>query len=274
MKHFLKSLLIATVISASIAPIANAEILIAPTRVVLENGERSTELVLVNKGTESAAYRVSVENRRMKSDGSMEAADNAMPDERFAKDFVRFTPRRVILEPGAKQTIRISVQTAGLEPGEYRSHLRLQSAPLSAGKTLESMSQTTSDGISIQLIAIRSITIPIIARVGKLDASVTIENASLNTDYAPEEALLVVRMNRMGDRSAYGDVKVFTHDQDAPIFTARGIAIYTPNTHRDVKLALPNDVRDAVQSKTVRITYVSSDPQNPETYADIRTALN
>ena len=184
MTNFLKTLFIATVISASFISTAQAEILVAPTRVVLENGERSTELVLVNKGTEEAAYRVSVENRRMLIDGSMETAEDAQPAENFAKDFIRFTPRRVILEPGGKQTIRISVQTSGLEPGEYRSHLRLQSAPLSAGKTLESVSQTTTDGISIQLIAIRSITLPIIARVGKLDASVKIDTASLDVDYA------------------------------------------------------------------------------------------
>ena len=63
------------------APAAMAEILVAPTRVVLEKGERSTELVLVNKGEEPAAYRISLENRRMLLDGSMEDAVEAVLDQ-------------------------------------------------------------------------------------------------------------------------------------------------------------------------------------------------
>lgn len=274
MKKFITSLLLASCAFGVLPTIAVSEILVAPTRVVLENGERSTELILVNKGTETAAYRISVENRRMKYDGSLESALSAMDGEKFAKDFVRFTPRRVILEPGGKQTVRVSVQTSGLEPGEYRSHLRLQSAPLSAGKTLESVSSTTDDGISIQLIAIRSITIPIIARVGSLEASVEMGEAKLDGNYQDDESLLVVELKRDGNRSTYGDIKIFTDESAEAVFIARGIAIYTPNMEREVRLALPNELRDSLKNKTVRIAYVSSDPQNPKTLADIRTVLN
>lgn len=256
------------------APAAMAEILVAPTRVVLEKGERSTELVLVNKGSETAAYRISVENRRMKIDGSMEDALDTRPGEKFAKDFVRFTPRRVILEPGGKQTVRISAQTAGLEPGEYRSHLRLQSAPVSAGRTLESVSSGSgADGISIQLIAIRSITIPIIARIGILNANVNMESAAFDVSQSQGESLLTVRLERSGTQSTYGDIHIYTDKVRDPVYVARGIAVYTPNTFRDVKLALPDAVRGALKGQSVRIAYISSNPQNPEVYADLRTVV-
>lgn len=256
------------------APAAMAEILVAPTRVVLEKGERSTELVLVNKGSETAAYRISVENRRMKIDGSMEDALDTRLGEKFAKDFVRFTPRRVILEPGGKQTVRISAQTAGLEPGEYRSHLRLQSAPVSAGRTLESVSSgSAADGISIQLIAIRSITIPIIARIGLLDVSVNMESAAFDVSQSEGESLLTVRLERSGTQSTYGDIHIYTDKVRDPVYVARGIAVYTPNTFRDVKLALPDAVRGALKGQTIRIAYVSSNPQNPEVYADLRAVV-
>lgn len=257
------------------APAAMAEILVAPTRVVLEKGERSTELVLVNKGAETAAYRISVENRRMKIDGSMEDALDTRLGEKFAKDFVRFTPRRVILEPGGKQTVRISAQTAGLAPGEYRSHLRLQSAPVSAGRTLESVSSgSATDGISIQLIAIRSITIPIIARIGLLTASVDMESAAFDVGQAEGESLLTLRLERSGNQSTYGDIHIYKDKLREPVYVARGIAIYTPNTQRDVKLALPDAVRGALKGQTVRIAYVSSNPQNPEVYADLRVVID
>lgn len=253
-----------TLTAWAMANMAHAEILIAPTRVVLDPSERSTELVVVNKGSEETAFRLSVENRRMMPDGSMQAADEAAPDELFAKDMVRFSPRRIILQPGERQTVRVSMRLpAGLEDGEYRSHLRLQGAPISAGRTLQSATSEAGDDLSIQLIAIRSITIPVIFRTGNLQASAAIEGLSLQPSQVEDETLLVAKLSRDGTRSTYGDIRLFTEDQNEPVFFARGIAVYTPNPERDVILPIPDVVRDQLAGKPVRMEYVSSDPNAP-----------
>ncbi|CAN0123613.1 unnamed protein product, partial [Chrysoparadoxa australica] len=236
--------LASTLLCLYILPIfAVAEVLIAPTRVVLEKGERTAELVIVNKGTEEAAYRISVENRRMLENGSMEIAEDTRDDELFAKDFVRFSPRRIMLQPGARQTIRVSANTASLQAGEYRSHLRVMSAPTSAGRSLTSAAGPGGEDISIELIAIRSLTIPIIARVGDLDASVQLESAEINPSDNEAESVLVARLNRVGTKSTFGDIQIFVEGQNEPVYFARGIAVYTPNTTRDVMLPLPDEVR-------------------------------
>ena len=120
---------------ASPAPAAD-ELLVAPTPVVLSPDARSSELVLVNKGTETAAFRIAIENRRMREDGSLEDAAEPLPGEAFADDKLHYSPRQLVLEPGARQVVRIMASAPGaLPPGEYRSHLRLMSAPVSAGST-------------------------------------------------------------------------------------------------------------------------------------------
>lgn len=277
MKKFLLNTLVSlsaiTAISATATP-ALAEVLIAPTRVVLENGERSAELVVVNKGQEQAAFRVSVENRRMLENGALETADIAKSNELFAKDYIRFSPRRIVLEPGGRQTVRVSVNTSNLEEGEYRSHLRLMSAPMSAGRALAASGDGTSDSISIQLIAVRSLTIPVIARVGALNATVQIDNAALDNDSQSGETFFVARLNRDGTQSTYGDINLYIDGEAEPIYFARGIAVYTPNTHRDVILPLPEDVRAKLSGQKIRMTYVSSNPAKPEVYADYTTTLN
>lgn len=252
----------------------SAEVMIAPTRVVLEEDARSAELVLVNKGDEEAAFRVSIENRRMNIDGSLETAEAAKDGELFASDFIRFTPRRVVLEPGARQTIRVSAQTAGLAPGEYRSHLRIMSAPMSAGRTLESAAGSSDDGISIQLVAVRSLTIPVIVRVGALEASVEIQEMELNPSENADETFFVARLTREGSKSVYGDVHLYVEGQSEPVYMARGVAIYTPNTHRDITLALPDAVTQQIAGRKVRIAYISSDPQSPEVMAEHKAVLN
>lgn len=269
----LKSLMFASTLIAT-APLAVAELMIAPTRVVLENGERSAELVLVNKGAEEGAFRISLENRRMQDNGSLETISEALDGELFADEFVRFAPRRAMLEAGGRQTIRLSAQTAGLEPGEYRSHLRIMGAPTSAGRTLSEATSSEGESISIELIAIRSVTIPVIVRVGDLDAEVSIGAAETAPSDEEGETLLVTRLTRTGDRSTYGDIQIFVEGQPEPVYFARGIAVYTPNTSRDVYLPMPTLLADSLKGQTVRIAYVSSDPERPGTIAEVTTAVN
>ncbi|MEM7492331.1 MAG: molecular chaperone [Pseudomonadota bacterium] len=269
----LKLGLMATTIALT-GPAASAELMIAPTRIVLEKGERSAELVLVNKGAEQGAYRIGLENRRMLLNGSMEAIEEAREGEYFASDFVRFAPRRAVLEPEGRQSIRISANTSGLEPGEYRSHLRIMGAPTSAGRTLSEATSEGGDNISIELIAIRSITIPVIVRVGDLDAEVVIESAATAPSDEEGETILAVRFQRTGSASTYGDVQVFVPGQKEPVYFARGIAIYTPNTERDVMLPMPSEIAERLKGQDVRIAYISSDPNNPRTIAEVTAFID
>ena len=54
MKLFRKLILMSAASFAVIPSVSVADILIAPTRVVMEQGERSAELVFINKGGEEA----------------------------------------------------------------------------------------------------------------------------------------------------------------------------------------------------------------------------
>jgi hypothetical protein len=264
--------LAAALFAAFAAPVpAAAELLVAPTRVVLTPQARSSELVLVNKGAETAAFRIAIENRRMREDGSLEDAPEAQPGEQFADDKLRYSPRQLVLEPGARQVVRImSTAPADLAPGEYRSHLRLMSAPVSAGTTQIAGEPTADNSLSIELVAIRSITIPVILRVGTLNAEVTMDSAALGTD-PPDQ--LVVRLTRSGTRSTYGDLSFTVDGEKAPAWLVRGAAIYVPNTTRDVIVPLPPEVRAQLAGKRVRIDYTSTDAGDPASAGKLLASL-
>lgn len=266
----LAPVLAAIVIPALPSPAA-AQLMIAPTRVVLAGTERSTELILVNKGDEQTAFRIDVENRRMRSDGALETVTETRSGELFAADMIRFSPRRVVLDPGARQSLRVAVTVpAGLAPGEYRSHLRLMSAPTSAGAATPTASDANDGALSIQLIAVRSITIPVIVRVGALNASASVDSAALTNK---PDNLMVIKLTRAGTRSTYGDLRLTIAGEANPVYNVRGIAIYTPNTDRDVLLPLPADIKAKLVGRDVRIDYVSSDPKAPGLIASRRVQL-
>ena len=63
---------LATAVMMTSAPAqAAGDLLVAPTRVVLD-GDRGTEVILNNIGSETATYRISLELRRMTPDGRLE----------------------------------------------------------------------------------------------------------------------------------------------------------------------------------------------------------
>ncbi|MEE4154819.1 MAG: molecular chaperone [Erythrobacter sp.] len=248
-----------------------AELLVAPTRVTLDERSRTAELVLVNRGEGPAAFRLSLENRRMREDGSLETVEEPLEGELFALDMLRFSPRQLLLEPGARQVVRIMAKSpAGLAPGEYRSHLRLMSAPASAARpAAEENAGDTS--LSIELIAIRSITVPVILRVGKLEATASVDAAALS-EAEPDQ--LAIKLTRSGTRSTYGDITITPEGAAEPVWTVRGVAIYTPNTSREAVLPLSPEVRAQLAGRKVRIAYVSSDDAVPEMRGKVLAELS
>jgi len=167
--------------------------------------------------------------------------------------------------------VRIMASAPGeLAPGEYRSHLRLMSAPISAGTTQVAGEPGADNSLSIELVAIRSITIPVILRVGSLDASVSMDAAAMAKEN-PDQ--LVVRLTRAGTRSTYGDVRFTVEGEKQPAWLVRGVAIYIPNTARDVIVPLPAEVRARLAGKRVRIDYISTDAAEPASVGKLLASL-
>ncbi len=219
----------------------SADVLVYPTRLVLEEGVRAAKLELVNRGNQATTFRVSLVNRRMDEFGAFSPADAPQPDERFATELIRYSPRQVTIEPGQAQTIRLAVRKpANLEPGEYRSHLLFSRQPEARGSSsIEDLSQKNAGGIEVRLETLIGVSIPVIVRHGKLAARVALSNLTLESP-SPEQRLLRFDIARSGEQSVYGDLSVALErsGEETVIARARGVAVYHPNTLRVVRFDL------------------------------------
>ena len=83
------------------------DLVVSPTRVVLEGRTRSAQLGLVNKGSTTATYRITVVNMHMDESGAIKEVAKPVDGQQFADDLFRYSPRQVTLEPGASQAIRL-----------------------------------------------------------------------------------------------------------------------------------------------------------------------
>lgn len=231
---------------------ANGDLLVAPTRIILD-GPRGAEVVLNNVGDAPATYRISLELRRMRADGSLEEIDpvNANDQEQAVLDMLVYSPRRVTLPPNQPQTIRIGVRPpADLADGEYRAHMLFRAIPDATPPTAPA--PTAADGVSISLTPIYGVTIPIIVRQGRISATAAISNPRVESD--EDGHRLMFDLARSGNGSVYGEVIATRQGVAEPVLMARGIAIYPERDSRVVALPLTAEQAEALRGPvTIRL---------------------
>jgi len=251
------------------APAAQAgvgDLLVAPTRIVLD-GRRGTEVILNNIGDETATYRVSVELRRMTPEGRL--VDVAAPStaEKAAQDMILYAPRRITLPPNQPQAIRLAARAPeGLADGEYRVHLLFRAIPAPRPQA----APQKVEGVAFQLTPIYGVTIPVIVRLGNLEAKAGLANVrKVTEDGKPAIALDI---SRAGARSTYGEVRVFKAGIADPIALVRGIAVYTEIGQRSVTVPI-DPAHLAAATGPVTVQYVEPTDSGPVTIAETSAVL-
>ena len=236
-----------------------ADLMVAPTRIVFDKNQRAAQLDLINSGAETATYRISLVNRRMSETGEFSAIDSAGPGEQFAGELLRYSPRQVVLAPGVGQTVRLSLRKpADLPAGEYRSHLIFEKIAAAKGSTSIETPDAPTGEVSLQLTMLAGLSIPVIVRHGETAANVTLAGLELLKPVGGQPATLAMVLQRSGNRSVYGDLgAMFTPQGGAAqeVGKAGGVAVYTPNPLRRVKLALQPPAGLVLAHGTLRVTF-------------------
>lgn len=251
------------------APAAEAgvgDLLVAPTRIVLD-GRRGTEVILNNIGDETATYRVSVELRRMTPDGKLADVADPSAAEKAAQEMILYAPRRITLPPNQPQAIRLSARAPeGLADGEYRVHLLFRAIPAPRPQ----VAPQKVEGVAFQLTPIYGVTIPVIVRLGNLEAKAGLANVrKVTEDGKPAIALDI---SRSGDRSTYGEVRVFKAGIADPIALVRGVAVYTELGRRSVTVPI-DPAHLAAATGPVTVQYVEPTDTGPVTIAETTAVL-
>lgn len=251
---------------ASPATAGVGDLLVAPTRIIL-NGSRGTQIILNNIGDDVATYRVSLELRRMTADGSLSDVTTPTAAEKAAEDMILYAPRKITLPPNQPQTINIAARApAGLADGEYRVHLLFRAIPTPRPVTAR---QSDAKGISFSLTPVYGVTIPVIVRLGNLQAKAGIANVHLAKEGG--KATVAMDLTRSGSRSTFGEVRVLKVGIKDPIAIQRGLAVYTEVGQRSV--SIPLGAKASLASGPVTVQYVETTEGGPEVIAETSAFL-
>lgn len=244
------------------------DLLVAPTRIVLDGG-KGTEIVLNNIGDAPATYRISVEFRRMTADGMLVDVTEPTAQEKAAADMIVYAPRRVTLAPHEPQSIRIAARPPqGLPDGEYRVHLLFRAIPPSTPVT--AASDQSGQGLRLQLVPVYGVTIPVIVRLGNLQAAAGISNVALaKKDGKP---VISLDLSRSGSRSTFGEVDVLKAGVKDPIAVQKAVAVYTELGSRHVSIPVDENYKGDL-SGPVTVQYVETYRDGSEKIAETQAVL-
>jgi P pilus assembly chaperone PapD len=227
---------LAAVAAAGTATPARAgvgDLLVAPTRIVLD-GRKGAEIILNNIGDEPATYRVSVEFRRMTEAGDLTDVAEPSAADRSASEMIVYAPRKITLAPHEPQSIRIAARPPqGLPDGEYRVHMLFRAIPPAV--PVSASADTPAKGLQFKLTPVYGVTIPVIVRLGNLDAKAGISNVRL--EQKDGASAVALDLSRSGARSTFGEVRVLKSGVKEPIAIQKGVAVYTEIDKR--RMAVP-----------------------------------
>lgn len=271
-------LFILLAIMLTLPKLAFADLMLYPTRVVLEPKQRSAQVQIVNNGSKPETYRINIVNRRMTENGEIVAADTPQADEHFASDMLRYSPRQVTLRPGVAQTVRISVRKpAGLADGEYRSHLQFDRVPDANSRTdLEALNKPKEGQVAISIEALIGASIPVIVRQGETMVSASLDSLTLEPATANTNPTLAFAIRRSGNRSVYGDiVATYTPAGGKAVELAKvgGVAVYVPNAKRVARLPLKLPEGVALKDGIIKLSYLERPDAGAKVIAQAELAV-
>lgn len=246
------------------------DLLVAPTRVVLNERTRTAEIALINTGSSTTTYRISFRHMRMNEDGQL--VDVSTPEgERFADPYVVYTPRQVTLEPRIAQTVRIRLrlpEDAG--EGEYRTHLEFRGLPPA---DMNDTSGLAEGKLGIKIVPIYGVSIPLLVRRGPTEAEIAIEDLRVTAGETPEATF---KLLRSGTRSTYGKavVRFAPHGgEEEVVGVVNGVSIYLPLSEREMTIPLQARSGAPLRNGVVRVTYVDADGTAGEPPVEAHVAL-
>lgn len=268
---------------AGAAPVVTtvaANINITPKRVTFDRNHRNATIFVINQGEAPVTIDIAMVDRIMEPDGQIVAAEDAAKKPELAgelaqlhsaKDMLQISPRRVTLDPGKGQTIRVRLSNLPDQPtaSEYRTHLTVTTVPpRDTGTTAAAAAgEGGSKQLSFKISAIYGVSIPAIVRVAPPQPQAQLTNLHIETlDFTSDPAAppkkmtaLTLDVVRQGPNSLYGVFEVRVVGQkrgDAPLGAARGVGVYPEIDHRTVRIPL---TRAPAPGEKLEVTFTDDD---------------
>lgn len=244
---------------------AMADLLVSPIRVVLDERQRSAEVMLINITDIERSYQLVWQQTRQTEQGGYISVDPEAEGLFPASSAIRFSPRQVTIPPQGRQRVRLRLDgNASMEAGEYRSHLLFrQLTPNKPTLHNTPQGQHPNQQLQLQLQANVSVAIPVIVRMGRgseVSSLITAMDIQSKTVEGIPRTVMVLDLSHQGKLSSYGTVTVHLKDDRQPerqVGIMKNVALFRELEQRH--LTIPLTIDALPNGATIRINYSGDD---------------
>ncbi len=236
---------------------AGAVLFIYPTLIMFDGNKRSATITLTNRGDAIGTFETSWTEHEMTPEGGLVKVEGEVPWS--VQPYVRYSPRRVTLEPSESQVIKVALRRDQEAPkGEFYSHFKvvtLNSQDLQDEANEEAEPKSDS---AVTIRARSAVAIPIIWRNSQDEQGAAIESVVIDH----EANQLKIDVRRLGDLSVRGFIHVLGETPDGASDSLADpvqLVIYPSVEKRSMAVALNENVTTEALARIAEVVY-SSDP--------------
>ncbi|HET9012205.1 MAG TPA: hypothetical protein VFN38_10355 [Gemmatimonadaceae bacterium] len=247
----------------ALSPAAARAVTVSPNALFIDSRTRSGVLTLYNPGTTAEEIEITFAFGYPRSDlaGAITVAlaDSAPAGEPSVLGFVRAFPRRLRLEPGQRQTVRILMQPpAGLPEGEYWGRVLIHSR---GGRPPVEQQQ---GGIHMQIDLETVIVGAVNYRNGTMRTGVAVDSARAAIVAAGDSVRVVADLRRLGNAAYLGHMTLELVGADGKVIGSVEEDLAAYRTLRKVEsIAIPS--RTSLVGASVRYRFSTERPDiDPE----------
>jgi P pilus assembly protein, chaperone PapD len=245
------------------APLSAHAVTVSPNALFIDSRTRSGVLTLYNPGTTAEEIEITFAFGYPRSDLagaiSVALADTAPAGEPSVLGFVRAFPRRLRLEPGQRQTVRILMQPpAGLPEGEYWGRVLIHSR---GGRPPVEQQQ---GGIRMQIDLETVIVGAVNYRNGTMHTGVHIDSARATVSPRGDSVRVVADISRLGNAAYLGHMTLELVSAEGKVLgtTDEDFALYR-GLRKVESIAVPTGA--PLNGATVRYRFTTERPDiDPE----------
>jgi len=241
-----------------------AVLFIYPTLIMFDGNKRSATITLTNRGDAIGTFETSWTEHEMTPEGGLVKVEGEVPWS--VQPYVRYSPRRVTLEPSESQVIKVALRRDQAAPkGEFYSHFKvvtLNSQDLQDEANEEAEPKSDS---AVTIRARSAVAIPIIWRNSPDEQRAAIESVVIDRDANQ----LKIDVRRLGDLSVRGFIHVYGETADGSrgeLADAVQLVIYPSVEKRSMAVTLNEGTTAEALASNAEVVFTSDpDVVNEET---------
>jgi P pilus assembly chaperone PapD len=211
-----------------------ANVSISSRRINVDYEQGTTNFIVTSRQATSQECNISLTHNSFDEAGHMSHYTGKDLPPYAADDLIRYSPKTFELPANRKQTVRFTLRRKPNTPAmEHRAYVVLACS----GKVFDQPTAADNNAPRFTIQPILKHSIPLIVRPQKLQVAVNFDNIRI------ENNTLSFDLNRLGERSVYGNVEVINKDNNEIISTSASLVMYIETTSKSFNMVLPQSIQ-------------------------------